>query len=203
MGERPGTRGGSRWSAGDLQIVSSGPVGRASVGVMITTVEPMAPPTLEDLYREHYRSLVRLASLLVDEVGTCEEVVQDAFVALHRRGLGGIEPVRVPAYLRSAVLNGARSNLRKRQVRQRLRPVVGAGSDEAPESSALVGADRQAVLDAVRALPDRQREVVVLRYWMELSEAEIAVTLDIAPGTVKTHARRGLDSLAAHLEDLR
>ena len=169
----------------------------------MTTVEPGAPPVLEDLYREHYRSLVRLASLLVDDVPTCEELVQDAFVALHRRGLAGIEPVRVPAYLRSAVLNGARSHLRKRQVRRRLRPVPDADASESPEAGALLDADRRTVLAAVRALPDRQRDVVVLRYWMQLSEAEIAAALDIAPGTVKTHARRGLEALAAHLETLR
>lgn len=170
---------------------------------MIATVEPGPTPALEDLYREHYRSLVRLASLLVDDVPTCEEVVQDAFVALHRRGVDGIEPARAPAYLRSAVLNGARSHLRKRQVRRRLAPVpepdASAGSDAAP----LLGPDRRVVLDAVRSLPDRQREVLVLRYWLDLGEAEIAEVLGIAPGTVKTHARRGLDALAAHLEDLR
>ena len=170
---------------------------------MMIAVEPVAPPSIEELYREHYRSLVRLASLLVDDVATCEEIVQDAFVALHRRGLDGIEAVRLPAYLRSAVLNGARSQLRRRQVRRRLAPAPDPTSAPAPDAAPLLGPDRQAVLDAVRALPDRQRDVVVLRYWMDLGEAEIAATLEIAPGTVKTHARRGLDALAAHLEDLR
>ena len=89
---------------------------------MMTVVDSEPSPVLEDLYREHYRSLVRLASLLVDDVATCEEIVQDAFVALHRRGLGHVEPGRAPAYLRSAVLNGARSHLRKRIVRRRLQP---------------------------------------------------------------------------------
>ena len=78
-------------------------------------------------------------------------------------------------------------------------PDASAGSDAAP----LLGPDRRVVLDAVRSLPDRQREVLVLRYWLDLGEAEIAEVLGIAPGTVKTHARRGLDALAAHLEDLR
>ena len=170
---------------------------------MMTDVRSDAPPALDALYREHYRSLVKLASLLVDDVPTCEEVVQDAFVAIHRRGLGSVPDEKVPAYLRSAVLNGARSQLRKRQVRRRLQPVPDAGSYLSPERGAELHADQQAVLAAVRALPDRQRDVMVLRYWMELGESEIAEALGISPGTVKTHARRGLEALAARLEDLR
>ena len=170
---------------------------------MMTTVRVDAPPSIEDLYREHYRSLVRLAAMLIDDVPTCEEVVQDAFVAVHRRGLGQVPADRIPAYLRSAVLNGARSQLRKREVRRRLRPVPDPPSDPSPEQGAELSQQRRDVLEAVRALPDRQRDVVVLRYWMDLGEAEIAETLGIAPGTVKTHARRGLESLATRLEDLR
>ena len=158
---------------------------------------------LSDLYHEHYRSLVKLASLLIDDVSTCEEVVQDAFVAVHRRGLGDVAPDRVPAYLRSAVLNGARSQLRKRSVRDRLRPVPDLPMVQSPERGAELSEDRQAVLDALRALPDRQREVLVLRYWLDLGEAEIALTLGISAGSVKTHAHRGLAALSARLKDLR
>lgn len=170
---------------------------------MMTTVGVETGPGLEELYREHYASLVRLASLLLDDVASCEEVVQDAFVALHRRGLADIEDHKVPAYLRSAVLNGARSQLRKRAVRRRLRAVPDPTEPVSPAQAAELRADRQAVLDALRALPDRQRDVLVLRYWADLGEAEIALTLDIAPGTVKTHAKRGLAALAARLEALR
>jgi DNA-directed RNA polymerase specialized sigma24 family protein len=77
--------------------------------------EPAA--SLADLYREHYRALVKLATLLVDDVGTCEEIVQDAFVAVHRRRPD--DPSKLPAYLRSAVLNGARGHLRRQVVRRR------------------------------------------------------------------------------------
>jgi RNA polymerase sigma-70 factor (sigma-E family) len=170
---------------------------------MMITMARDAGTGLADLYREHYRSLVRLASLLIDDVGTCEEVVQDAFVAVHRRGLAGVADDRAPAYLRSAVLNGARSQLRRRQVRDRLRPVPDAPAAPSPEQGAELGDRRRSVLVALRALPDRQREVLILRYWLELPEGEIAATLGIAPGTVKTHARRGLEALAASLEDLR
>jgi RNA polymerase sigma-70 factor (sigma-E family) len=155
---------------------------------------------LAALHREHYRSLVRLASLLVDDVGTCEEIVQDAFVSVWRRGGPVRNPEKVPAYLRSAVLNGARSHLRHRLVRQRHLEVV---PDTVPsaEHGAIAGDERRRVLDALRALPDRQREVLALRYYLELSEAEIAETLGISAGSVKTHAHRGMAALATRLED--
>lgn len=157
---------------------------------------------LESAYRDHYRSLVHLAALLLDDVGTCEEVVQDAFVQVWRRGPVLQDPDRLPAYLRSAVLNGARSQLRRRLVRRRHLSSV---ADPAPaaETAALRGDADRAVLLALRDLPARQREVLVLRYYLDLSEAEIARTLGIAPGSVKTHAHRGLATLAERLEGQR
>lgn len=156
---------------------------------------------LDRLYREHYRSLVRLAAILVDDVTTCEELVQDAFVAVLRRAGGWLDAEKAPAYLRSAVLNQARSHLRKQRVRRRwLRsagppPLVG-GADGA----ALLDAESSEMLTALRALPDRQREVLILRYYLELSEAEIAEALDISTGTVKSHAHRGLAALSRRFE---
>src|SRR6476469_5403072 len=135
-----------------------------------------APDTGVDLaaaYREHYRSLVRLASLLVDDVGRCEEVVQDAFVNVWRRPGAVRSPDRTAAYLRSAVLNGARSHLRHVQVdRRHLRSV--AAPVEAVGSPTDDDTDR--VLVALRALPERQRQVLALRYYLDLSEQEIATT---------------------------
>jgi RNA polymerase sigma factor (sigma-70 family) len=192
---------------------------------------------LESAYREHYASLVRLASLLVDDVGTCEELVQEAFVKVWQRGGAVRDPERLPAYLRSAVLNGARSHLRKVVVRRRhLRsvpppgasgrrmsrsgsssspsagppPAGSGGSDgpgtdtsEGPEAGAVAADETRLVLAALRTLPDRQREVLALRYYLDLSEAEIAATLGISPGSVKTHAHRGLAALTGRLEALR
>ncbi len=164
--------------------------------------DPVGPSArdLEGTYREHYRTLVRLASLLVDDVGRCEEIVQDAFVKVWRRppDLSGED--RLPAYLRSAVLNGARSHLRHRGVERRhLRAL--ASPAEAPD--ARRPDDHARVLAALRSLPDRQREVLALRYYLDLSEAEIAATLGVSAGSVKTHAHRGLATLAERLEDLR
>lgn len=160
--------------------------------------------TLAALHREHYRSLVKLAALLIDDPATCEEVVQDAFVSVFRSAARVRDEAKLPAYLRSAVLNGARSHLRKRQVRSRLRVVDGPASDAASaEAGALLQDEHQAMLAVLRTLPDRQRDVLVLRFYLDLSESEIAATLGIAAGTVKTHTRRGLDALAEQLESRR
>lgn len=164
---------------------------------------PRAAPApavdLEAAYREHYRSLVRLASLLVDDLGTCEELVQEAFVSVWRHGVSLTQPDRLPAYLRSAVLNGARSHVRRRIVRRRHLQLA---PDPAPgaEVTAMAGDPADEVLTALRALPDRQREVLALRYYLDLSEDQIAATLGISKGSVKTHAHRGLAALAERLE---
>lgn len=159
---------------------------------------------LAALHRDHYRSLVKLASLLVHDVGRCEELAQEAFVALASRPGTLRDPARAPAYLRSAVLNGARSLHRRRDPAARLRSVQATRPDpERPEDAVGRHDDEAAVLEALRALPHRQQEVLVLRYWMDLPESEIAATLGIGAGTVKTHAARGLAALAARLEDRR
>ncbi|MGQ0616773.1 MAG: RNA polymerase sigma factor [Acidimicrobiia bacterium] len=159
--------------------------------------------TLARLHRAHYRPLVRLAALLVDDLDRCEELVQDAFVAVlgHPRTLHQAD--RLPAYLRSAVLNGARSHLRSRRVRDRQRPLRVVRDEPGADVGALGAEDHRVVLAALRRLPDRQRDVLVLRFYLDLSEGEIAATLGISPGTVKTHARRGLVALADVLEDQR
>ena len=157
------------------------------------------PLDLESAYREHYQSLVRLASLLIDDIGTCEELVQEAFVQVWRRGPALREPDRLPAYLRSAVLNGARSALRHRSVARRHLQVA---PDPVPgaDATAMAGDADGEVIAALRSLPERQREVLSLRYYLDLSEADIARTLGISAGSVKTHASRGLAALAARLE---
>jgi RNA polymerase sigma-70 factor (sigma-E family) len=160
-----------------------------------------ATSDLDQLYREHYRSLVRLASILVDDVTTCEELVQDAFVAVLRRSGGWADPERAPAYLRSAVLNAARSHLRKQQVRRRwLRSVDAPPPSPPADGQTMVRAESQVMLAALRGLPARQRDVLILRFYLELSEVEIAHTLGISTGSVKTHAHRGLATLATRIE---
>ncbi len=156
-----------------------------------------ADEALEQLYAAHWRQLVRLSVLLVRDVGTAEEVVQDAFVAVHGRWSKLRDPDRALAYLRQTVVNRSRSTLRHRGVVARhaatLRPV--AATDPIPDRDR-----REAVLDAMRALPDRQREVLALRYYLDLSEAEIADALGISRGAVKSHASRGSATLRTLLE---
>jgi len=156
---------------------------------------------LTGLFRAHYRDLVRLAALLVDDRSVCEEIVQDAYVRMHGR-LHTIDPAKAAPYLRSAVLNGARSHLRRRRVSDRHQP---APQTNAPAAE-LSGVDhhiRAAVLAAIRALPTRQQEVLLLRFYLDLTEREVAETLGISIGSAKTHARRGFAALASVLEELR
>lgn len=163
-----------------------------------------ADEALEAMYAAHWRPLVRLAVLLVRDVGTAEEVVQDAFVAMHGRW-GRLENNdKALAYLRQSVVNRSRSVLRHRVVVDRHlrstdpRTPTGATSD----TGALDKARRGAVLDALAQLPDRQREVLVLRHYLDLSEVEIADALGIARGSVKSHASRGSAALRILLADL-
>lgn len=149
---------------------------------------------LATLYADHYRSLVKLASFYVDDRESAEEVTQDAFVKL----LGGsyrIEPGREAAYLRSAVLNGARSSLRKRRVRRAHIPDR-PGVVAAAEVGGVQSAEQARIVEALRQLPERQAAVLVLRYYLDLSEAQIADTLGVAKGSVKSHNHRGLAKLA-------
>jgi RNA polymerase sigma-70 factor (sigma-E family) len=165
-----------------------------------------ADDAVEQLYAAHWRQLVRLSVLLVRDVGTAEEIVQDAFVAMHGRWSRLRDPHKALAYLRQAVVNRSRSALRHRKVVDRhLAREGGLATLTSPdaEASTLEAARRDAVLDAMRLLPQRQREVIALRYYSELSEAEIAATLGISTGAVKSHASRGAAALRSHLEDLR
>ena len=149
------------------------------------------------MFSDHYKDLVRLASLLLDDVGSCEEVVQDAFVKMHTLTRPP-EAGKEAAYLRSMVLNGARSRMRRRMVQRRIAPDAPAPVDSA-EMGALERLQSDALIDAVRNLPRRQSEVLTLRYYLDLSESEIAEALGISRGSVKTHASRGLASLQRKL----
>jgi RNA polymerase sigma-70 factor (sigma-E family) len=152
-----------------------------------------------ELYAAHYRGLVRLASFLVRDTPTAEEVVQDAFIAMADGWQRLRDAEKALAYLRQAVVNRSRSVLRHRTV-------VDKNLQKAPpdmpsaEHGALVLLERSAVVSALRHLPERQREAIVLRYYADLSEAEIAATMRISRGAVKSHTARGMAALRAALE---
>lgn len=159
-----------------------------------------AGEAIGQLFGAQYATLLRLAVLLVDDRALAEDLVQDAFLGLHRRWRFLRDDGAAIGYLRTAVVNGSRSALRRRRTARAYVPPV-TRSVPSAEGSAMVAAEHAAVLTAVRVLPRRQREVVVLRYWLELSEREIAAALGIAPGSVKAYASRALDSLTRRLED--
>ncbi|WP_189252251.1 SigE family RNA polymerase sigma factor [Lentzea flava] len=155
---------------------------------------PTGPLTLEDLYKQHRMRLIRLALLLVDEPATAEDVVQEAFTGLHRNWKGLRDAQAAVGYLRTAVVNGSRSVLRRRKTARDYTPPHVANARSA-ESLAMLTAEHQAVVKALQQLPPRQREVLVLRYYGDLSEAEIAEATGISKGTVKSTASRALDAL--------
>jgi RNA polymerase sigma-70 factor (sigma-E family) len=152
------------------------------------------------LYSAHWRPLVRLAALLTGDASVAEEVVQDAFVALYRRWGSLGDPAAALAYVRATVVNGSRSKVRHRLVEERHRQPA-APDPAGPEESALRASEDARVLRALRTLPRRQQEVLVLRYYADLSEADIAAAIGISRGSVKAHAHRGMAALRAQLAD--
>jgi RNA polymerase sigma-70 factor (sigma-E family) len=181
--------GGETGALADAQhrAATSGAVARGATG-------QAADDALTAAYQTHYAALVRTATMLVGDVATAEDVVQESFIAMHRSWWRLRDTSRVLPYLRRSVINKSRSVLRRRAVaarhlRERTPDLPSA------EESALAGAQRSSVLGALSALPSRQREVVILRYYADLSEAEIAETLGISRGAVKSHTARAKGSL--------
>lgn len=180
-------------------VLGAPPAPWGLAGHVVTEAADLA---IEELYVAHWDQLVRLSVLLVHDRGQAEEVVQDAFVELHRRWSRLEDPDRAPAYLRQTVVNRSRSALRHRGVVRRhlarqQRVDVAPGADQ----PVLADSQRQAVLAALQQLPRRQREVLALRYYLELSEAEIAETLGVSRGAVKSHASRGAAALRRSLAE--
>lgn len=156
---------------------------------------------LSDLYRAEYRNLVRLATLLGGQQDLAEEIVQDGFVKLDQTWDRVGDARARPAYLRSIVLNLCRSRHRHQQVADRHRPLPPPGITP-PDDHAVVAEDQREVMAAIRGLPDRQRECLVLRFYEDCTEAQIAETLGISQGSVKTHLHRAMQALAARLGGL-
>ena len=160
---------------------------------------PAADQAVTVLYHSHYAALVREAALLVGDAATAEDVVQDCFIAVHRAWWRVRDPGTAVFYLRRSVINKSRSVLRRRAVADR-HPVLRERPLPSAEDSALAAAGVSAVRAALRALPVRQREVLVLRYYADLSETQIAAVMGISRGTVKVHAARARNALRAALE---
>ena len=151
------------------------------------------------LFRAHQLELVRLARFMVGDLATAEDIVQDAFEQLHRRWPGLRDEASVLAYARSCVLNGCRMVHRRGVVARRYSPVLAAGEAEA--DAAAASAEHVAMMAALRGLPRRQREVLVLRYYADLDVPEISSALGIGPSAVRSTATRGLAALARALRE--
>lgn len=161
---------------------------------------------MEDWYRAHFLDLVRLGTLACGDRALAEDAVQEVFAGMVRRPPALDDPGNPLPYLRTSVLNRCRSGIRRlatgdRAVR-RLADAAAATVDDV-ERRAVAAATDETVLDAVRSLPTRQRDVMLLRHYVGLSEAEIATTLGVSAGTVKTSASRARSTLAPILEGLR
>ncbi len=182
---------------------------------MIATVDEQvvrgdAAQIVHDLYLAHYRDLVRLARVLVDDRASAEEVVQEAFAATWQHW-DRIRDQRDPlAYVRRCVLNMSRSRLRRRRTRrlwaaqEEAQPVdAGRFVADSVETAALANGASVAVHEALRSLSTRQRECVVLRHLSDCSLAETASLLGISEGAVKAHTHRGLHALAEILQEVR
>jgi RNA polymerase sigma-70 factor (sigma-E family) len=167
----------------------------------VKVAAPEAEVGFDELYRSQWHHMVRVAMLLVDDVESAKDCVQDAFLGLYRRPLRN--PDAAVGYLHRSVVNAARSMLRRRGIARRQLRNAEAAAVPGADHAVIVGAEHAALMAALRQLPQRQREVLVLRYWSGLPEAEIAATLGIRPGTVKSAASRALTALENTLGGLR
>ncbi|MFF8599509.1 SigE family RNA polymerase sigma factor [Streptomyces sp. NPDC015232] len=154
---------------------------------------------LTETYRAHYRSLLGLAALLLDDTASCEDVVQEAFIRVHSARSRVRDPEKTLAYLRQTVVNLSRSALRRRILGLKLlsKPMPDMAS---AEEGAYDQLERDALIKAMRGLQRRQREVLVLRYFADMTEAQVAETLGISLGSVKAYGSRGIAALRVAME---
>jgi RNA polymerase sigma-70 factor (sigma-E family) len=184
------------------------------VDIADARLSPGAAAAVTTLYAEHALGLVRLAVVLTGDRGAAEDIVQDAFLGLYRRWDHLADTAAPLAYLRVSVVNGCRSTLRRRSrlwlgaTADVAEAAAEAGSDggaaalaESPEARALLGDEQRIVAAALRKLPRRQREAVVLRYYLDLSQEETARAMGVSQGTVKSATHRALAAVGRILRE--
>ena len=152
------------------------------------------------LYQDHALGLTRLAHIMLGDKASAEDVVQDAFCGLYRNWAKLADPASALPYLRASVLNGCRSAARRRN--SRASKALHEPAAASAESVVLAGEERRSVLPAIRRLPARQREVLILRFYLHEPEAEIARAMGISPGTVRSSTHRALAALERMLGDI-
>lgn len=168
-------------------------------GGTVVAVEGGPAPSIEDVYRAEAHSLVGMLWVYTGDRDAAEELVQEAFVRLHTSWRSLRDPDRAAAFVRTVAFNLARSRFRRLRVARRYVPER-AGLVASAEDGLVLSEERRAVIDAVRSLPRRQRECVVLRYYGGLGEAETAHAMGVSVNSAKTHLRRALDALEHALE---
>jgi RNA polymerase sigma-70 factor (sigma-E family) len=183
--------GGSVTALGAAAPAGPGQAGAAAAGRAVT-----------QLYEAHALGMIRLAHIMLGDRQSAEDVVQEAFCGLYRRWSHLSDPASAVHYVRSAVLNGCRSVLRRRATSLAPRGLAGvAWPAQSAESAVLTIAERDAIMRAVRQLPPRQREALVLRFYLDLSAEETATTMGISPGSVRSATHRALASLGRMLQE--
>jgi RNA polymerase sigma-70 factor (sigma-E family) len=158
-----------------------------------------SPAGFDDLYQSQWWPMLRLAAGLVDDTGSAEDVVQDAFAAVYRRWDSIQDPAAAAGYLRTAVVNSARSVLRRRMTARKHLHAVAEESTEGADASSILSAEHEMVRGALAGLPERQREVLTLRYLMALSDPEIAAATGLSEVGVRSASSRGLAALRSTL----
>ncbi|MFJ4697285.1 MULTISPECIES: SigE family RNA polymerase sigma factor [unclassified Streptomyces] len=197
----PGRRRPVR-APGTMPVIAPMPLTRPSVARQRAADEtdaeaPAVGTTVDHLtetYRAHYRSLLGLAALLLDDTASCEDVVQEAFIRVHSARKRVRDPEKTLAYLRQTVVNLSRSTLRRRILGLKLlsKPMPDMASAEEGAYDLL---ERDDLIKAMRGLQRRQREVLVLRYFADMTEAQVAETLGVSVGSVKAYGSRGIAAL--------
>lgn len=162
---------------------------------------PSAEGAVTELYEAHALGLIRLAHIMLGDRSSAEDVVQDAFCGLYRRWSHLADPASAVHYVRSSVLNGCRSVLRRANSHRSLAPAGYQPPESSAESVALCGEERREVMRALRQLPQRQREALVLRFYLDLPAEEAAATMGISPSSVRSAITRGLASLGRMLRE--
>jgi RNA polymerase sigma-70 factor (sigma-E family) len=176
--------------------------GQQAEGLGVGVDQPTAADQVATLYRVHGMDLVRIAAVMLGSRAGAEDAVQDAFYGLYRRWHQLADPDNALPYVRSAVMNRCRSELRRQGRLQRLADQNHRPLDaQSPEQAAILGEEHRDVLAALRRLPDRQRESLILRYFMDLPEPEIATAMGVSQGTVKSTTSRALAALARQLKE--
>jgi RNA polymerase sigma-70 factor (sigma-E family) len=160
-----------------------------------------AADALTALYEEHALGLVRLAVVMTGDRGSAEDIVQDAFLGLYRRWDRLTDLPSPLAYLRASVLNGCRTALRRRSRADRRLDCLSEVPGESAEAHALLSQEQLAVARAIRELPGRQREALVLRYYFDMSEADAAQTMGVSRGAVKSATSRALAAIGRRLKE--